>query len=228
MSNADQPEEPAEGEEGLLGEDPDSGGHVFVKDGRFGPYVQLVPEGGGRPKNVSLLQGMEPSKTTLELALKLLSLPRTLGDHPDSGEPVTAHTGRYGPYIKCGAETRSLPADISPLDVELGQALLLLAQPKKRKGQGSSKALKELDTSPVTNNVVKILEGKYGPYITDGETNVSVPKGVEPHAVEFDEALRLLAERAAKGKGKSAKSAKSTPKNDEERPPIPPSDEPPF
>lgn len=217
-------------DEDLLGTDPDTGGEVYFKDGRFGPYVQLAT-GEGKPKNVSLLNDMSPADMTLELALKLLSLPRNLGENPDSKEPVMAHTGRYGPYIKCGTETRSLPSDISPLDVELGQALLLLAQPKQRKGQGGGNAIREFgQKSPVTGNELRILEGKYGPYITDGETNASVPKGSDPQEVTFDDAVTLLATRAARGKGKKkSPKKKAAPAADPAPAPrIEPSDEPPF
>ncbi len=198
-----------EADEESLGVDDATGGTVFVKEGRFGPYVQLVLDDGSRPKNASLLPSMNPSDVTLETALKLLALPRELGEHPDAKQPVTAHNGRYGPYIKCGSETRSLPSDISPIEVELGQALLLLAQPKKGGKGGSRPPIKDFGKpSPVTGNTLQILDGKYGPYITDGTTNVSVPKAREPQELEFDEALTMLAERAAKRPSKKKRAAK--------------------
>ncbi len=195
LEQAKQVEEP-------LGICPDTHKPVFIKQGRFGPYVQL---GSGdddeKPKNASLLKGMEPSDVNLQVALKLLSLPRALGDHSQSGEPVVAHNGRFGPYVKCGTETRSLPAGVSPLEVTLDKALELLAQPKTG-GRGRAapqEPIKVFDASPVTGQPIKLLEGRYGPYVADGESNASLPKGTAPDALTFDQAVQLLAERAAKG-----------------------------
>src|SRR5690606_20971271 len=126
-----------------------------------------------KPQNASLLKGMDPSEVNLETALKLLSLPRELGLHPENGEPIVAHNGRYGPYVKWGSESRSLPAGLSPLDVTLEQAVQLLAQPKAgRRGfsRTPKEPLKELGESPVTGQQIQLLEGRYGPYVTDGET----------------------------------------------------------
>jgi DNA topoisomerase-1 len=160
---------------------------------------------------------MNPADVDLPTALKLLSLPRTLGVHPQSGADVVAHNGRFGPYVKCGEETRSLPADLSPLDVTLEQALHLLSQPKQHgRGRAAAKRepLKVFDASPVTGNKVQLLDGRYGPYVTDGETNASLPKGTAPEELTLPEALDLLAARAAAGppkrkaaKKKAAKSA---------------------
>jgi DNA topoisomerase-1 len=154
---------------------------------------------------------MAPADVDLALALKLLTLPRTLGEHPDSKQPVVAHNGRFGPYVKCGDETRSLPADISPLDVTLEQSLFLLAQPKTR-GRGAAakkEPLRNFDKpSPVTEKPVQILDGRYGPYLTDGDTNVSLRKGMSAEELTFDEALSMLAEKAAQGPPKKKKTPK--------------------
>jgi len=134
------------------------------------------------------------------MALRLLSLPRRLGKHPQNGQEVTAHNGRYGPYVKCGDETRSLPDDLSPLDVTLEQALQLLAQPKPpRRASRQREPIKVFDPSPVTNQPVRLLAGRYGPYVTDGQTNASLPRGSSPEAVTFEHALQLLKARAAEG-----------------------------
>jgi DNA topoisomerase-1 len=184
---------------------------VYLKVGRFGPYVQLgSPEDEEKPKNASLLKGMNPADIDLPTALKLLSLPRNLGNRPETGEPVMAYNGRFGPYVKSGEDTRSLPADISPLDVTLEQALHLLAQPKTHgRGRAAAKRepLKVFDASPVTGQKVQLLDGRYGPYVTDGETNASLPKGTAVEELTFQEALDLLAARAAAGppKRKSAR-----------------------
>jgi DNA topoisomerase-1 len=204
LDQAKQGEEP-------LGADPQTSKPVYLKTGRFGPYVQLgSPDDEEKPKNASLLKGMNPADVDIETALKLLSLPRNLGNHPEKGEPVMAFNGRFGPYIKCEAETRSLPADLSPLDVTLEQAVHLLAQPKTHgRGRAAAKRepLKVFDASPVTGQKVQLLDGRYGPYVTDGETNASLPKGTAIEELTFNEALDLLAARAAAGppKRKSAK-----------------------
>jgi DNA topoisomerase-1 len=200
----------AQGDE-PLGTDPLSGKPVYLKVGRFGPYVQRgTPDDEEKPQNASLLKGMDPKNVDLATALKLLTLPRNLGNHPEKAEAVMAHNGRFGPYIKCGTDTRSLPADLSPLDVTLEQALHLLAQPKVHgRGRAAAKRepLKVFEASPVTGEKVQLLDGRYGPYVTDGETNASVPKGSAIEELTFNEALDLLAARAAAGppKRKTAK-----------------------
>jgi DNA topoisomerase I len=198
FSHASQADEP-------LGVCPDTGKPVFLKVGRFGPYVQRgTPDDEEKPQNASLLKGMTPETIDLATALKLLTLPRNLGTHPDNSETVTAFNGRFGPYIRCGEETRSLPAGVSPLEVTFAEALELLKQPKAvRRGFGAKKEpLKVFDPSPVTKNPVQLLDGRYGQYVTDGVTNASVPKNTAPEEITFDFAVRLLAERAAAGPSK--------------------------
>jgi DNA topoisomerase-1 len=188
-----------------LGLCPETHKPVFVRVGRFGPYVQRgLPDDDAPPQNASLLRGMKPEDVDLELALKLLSLPRTLGEHPQSGLPVVAHNGRFGPYVKCGDDTRSLPDGISPLEVTLEQALQLLAQPKTRRGAAAARRepLRVFDLSPLTSNPVRLLEGRYGPYVTDGVTNASVPRGTSLEAVTLPYALELLRARAERGPAK--------------------------
>lgn len=200
-----------------LGLDPTTNQPVYLKKGRFGPYVQLGDqvEGGEKPKMASILPGMDPNQVTLETALKLLSLPRLLGAHPDTKEEVVAHNGRYGPYIKSGTETRSIPLDdMSPLDMTLDQALELLKQPKRRGRTSAPKNLKELGAHPTSGAGLVIKSGRYGPYVTDGTTNASLPRGVLPEAFTLEEAARLIDERAAAGppkKGKRRAAAKKEP-----------------
>ncbi len=185
-----------------LGYDPSSGKPVYLKTGRFGPYVQLgSPDDEEKPKNASLLKGMKPEDITVDKALALLSLPRNLGENPATGLTITAYNGRFGPYVKSGEETRSLPSDLSPLDVTFEQAIELLAQPKKqRRGFGAAKEpLKVLGTSPVTKQEVKLMEGRYGPYVTDGVTNASLPKQQVAEEATLEQALALLAARAEAG-----------------------------
>jgi len=204
----------AQGEE-PLGICPDTHKPIFLKVGRFGPYVQRgMADGDEKPQNASLLKGMKPEDVTLEVAIRLLSLPRELGNHPQTSQPVVAYNGRFGPYVKSGDETRSLPSDISPLDVTFQQAVDLLAQPKQmRRGFGAPKEpLKTFGESPVTKSPVKLLEGRYGPYVTDGTTNASLPKGAGIEELTMEQALELLAARAALGppkKGRRAKTARA-------------------
>ncbi|HMP17406.1 MAG TPA: topoisomerase C-terminal repeat-containing protein, partial [Gemmatales bacterium] len=148
-----------------------------------------------------------PADVTLELALRLLELPRKLGEHPETGKPVIAHNGRFGPYLQCDKETRSLPADVSLLDVTLEQALAILAQPKVRgRGRAAPKEpVKTLAESPITRKPVQVLDGRYGMYVTDGETNASLPKDVTPDTLTMELALQLLADRAAMGPAKRGK-----------------------
>ncbi len=202
-----------------IGSDPVTNKPIFVKNGRFGPYVQLGASDDEEKKMSSLPKGLPLADVTLELALKLLALPRTVGKHPESGEPIVASNGRFGPYIKCGTDTRSLPADMPPIDVTLEQSLELLKQPKTRgRGQAAPKEpIKTFEKSPVTDQPVKLLDGRYGPYVTDGETNASLPKSAEVESFTLEQALVLLAERAAAGppkkKGRFAKkAAKAAPK----------------
>jgi DNA topoisomerase-1 len=195
LSREQQEEEP-------LGVCPVTNKPVYLRTGRFGPYVQLgAASDGEKPKNASLPKGLNPAEVDLALALRLLALPRTLGQHPQSNEPVIAHNGRFGPFVKCGAETRSLPEGVSPMDVTLEQALALLAAPKPqgRRGRVNKEPLKVFENSPVTNQPVKLLDGRYGPYVTDGVTNATLPRDRPPSEVTLEYALQLLAERAARG-----------------------------
>ena len=199
LDKAGQSDEP-------LGICPDTHKPVFVKVGRFGPYVQRgTSEDDEKPQNASLLKGMDPEHVDLQTALKLLTLPRTLGEHPQSHEPVVAHNGRFGPYVKCGEETRSLPDGLSPLEVALEQALELLAQPKSRRGAAVRKEpVKVFDASPATGQPVRLMQGRYGPYVTDGATNASLPRGTAIEEVTFEYAVNLLQARAEAGPSKRA------------------------
>ncbi len=195
LDNAQKAEEP-------LGMCPDTGRAIYVKTGRFGPYIQRAPATeDDKPQNASLLKGMTPESIDLATAVKLLSLPRELGPQPTTGEPITVFNGRYGPYVKSGAETRSLPAEISPIDVTLEKAIELLAQPKvQRRGFGAKREpIKVLEASPITGQPIQLLDGRYGLYVTDGVTNASLPKNTTADEVLLPMALNLLAERAAAG-----------------------------
>jgi len=203
----------AQGDE-PLGICPDTHTPVFVKIGRFGPYVQRgKPEDDEKPQNASLLRGMNPEAVDLALALKLLSLPRSLGEHPQSGQPVAVHNGRYGPYVTCGEESRSLPEGLAPLEITLDQAVQVLAQPKGGRGAVRRKEpIKVFEASPVTGEKVQLLDGRYGPYVTDGKTNASLPRGTAPEEVTLEYALQLLRTRAEKGPSRRRVAKRTTKK----------------
>ncbi len=190
----------------VLGEDAESGLVVFAKNGRFGPYVQLgEPEEGSkkRPPTVSLFKSMSLDTVTLEEAQRLLSLPREVGLHPEDEVMITAQNGRYGPYLKWGKETRSLDAEEQIFTVGLDEAVRILAGPK-RKGRRSAAPLRELGTDPESGKPVVVREGRYGPYVTDGDVNASLRAGDSPVDVTLERAAELLQARrereAAKGK----------------------------
>ncbi len=184
-----------------LGEDPETGQPIYVKVGRFGPYVQLGDrsEKGDKPKMASLWKSMSPDAVTLEDALMLLSFPRELGRHPETGETITVQDGRYGPYVKMGSETRSLESQERLATITLDGAVAKLAEPKRgRRARGSSAPLAELGTHPNSGDPIQIKDGRFGPYVTDGTVNASVPKGTDPASVDLDQALELLARREEK------------------------------
>ena len=194
--------------ESPIGICPETGKPIYLKHGRFGWYVQRG-ETDDEPQNASLLTGMSERDVTLEVALQLLSLPKTLGVNPTTEEPVVASNGRFGPYIKCGNETRSIPSNLSVLSISLEEALELLAKPKYS-GRTTKKTepLKEFAVSPITGQSVKLLDGRYGPYVTDGETNASLPRGLSQDELTFEKALELLADRASKNADKPKRGAK--------------------
>ena len=181
-----------------LGADPTTGQQVYVMNGRFGAYVQLgeTPEGkkAAKPKRASLQSGMTESTVTLEEALRLLSLPRVVGLHPDDNEPITTNFGRFGPYVKHGDEFRSLESEADVFDISFDAALALIRAPKvsRRRQSAAKTVLRELTKDGAT---LKLLSGRYGPYVTDGTTNASIPKGSAPESLTFEQAVELLQAR---------------------------------
>jgi DNA topoisomerase-1 len=208
-----------------LGVHPETGESIFMSIGSYGPYVQLgeVTEENKKPKRASLPKGMKPEAVTLDLALGLLSLPRTLGQHPATGGKIQASLGRFGPYVvhdqgKEGKEYRSLKAEDDVLSVSLERALELLAQPKGRRGSrgGSKKPLRQLGLHPEDNQPVDVYEGPYGIYVKHGKLNAGLPKGETVESVTLEKAIALLEAKAAKKKtsrkstkGKAASKGKS-------------------
>ncbi|HYJ55784.1 MAG TPA: type I DNA topoisomerase [Mycobacterium sp.] len=223
-----------------LGVDPESGHEIVAKDGRYGPYVTEVlpaspeePDDGAagapakkgkkptgpKPRTGSLLRTMDLETVTLEDALRLLSLPRVVGVDPVNNEEITAQNGRYGPYLKRGNDSRSLATEEQMFDVTLEEALKIYAEPKRRGRQGAATPpLRELGNDPVSGNPMVIKDGRFGPYVTDGETNASLRKGDDVLSITDERASELLADRRSRGpvkkvakKAPAKKSAKKAP-----------------
>lgn len=215
----------------VLGVDPETGHEIVARDGRYGPYVTEVlpppPDDdpgvgakkakkptGPKPRTGSLLKSMDLQTVTLEDALRLLSLPRVVGVDPASGEEITAQNGRYGPYLKRGTDSRSLATEQQIFDVTLEEALKIYAEPKRRGRTGAAAPpLRELGNDPATGQPMVIKDGRFGPYVTDGETNASLRKGDDVLSITDERAAELLAERRARGPVKKAakKVAKKAP-----------------
>ena len=185
----------------ILGTDPDTDLAISLRVGPYGTYVQLgEPEGEAKPKRVSLPKQLDPAAVDLDLARRLLALPRSVGRHPESGQEISAGIGRYGPYLKHDKEYRSLAGDDDVLTVGLNRAVALLAEPKgKRRGAAEPRALGD---HPETGQPVRVMDGRYGPYVTHARINASLPRTLKPEDLGLEQALELLREREAKaGKG---------------------------
>lgn len=201
----------------VLGTDPTAGTTIVARTGRYGPYVtELLPEpelpegltaaerkkrlaAAPKPRTGSLFRSMQLQTVTLEDALKLLSLPRVVGVDPATGEQITAQNGRYGPYLKKGTDSRTLPSEDAIFDTTLEEALAVYAEPKRGRGAPSSAALRELGTDPVSGKPVVVKDGRFGPYVTDGETNATLRKEDAVETVTLERAAELLAEKRARG-----------------------------
>jgi DNA topoisomerase-1 len=204
----------AEGDRSI-GNDPETGKPIYVKEGRFGPYVQLGDreDGGEKPRMASLWKSMSPDSVTLENALMLLSFPKDLGTHPETGETVTVQDGRYGPYVKMGKETRSLKTQDELATITLDEAVAKLKEPKKdRRSNGAASVISDLGAHPSSGETIQVRTGRYGPYVTDGTVNATVPKGTDPEKVDLDQAVELLAKREEKlrSQGKDPRAKKKT------------------
>ena len=209
-----------------LGVDSTTGKNIYVKNGSYGPYVQLgepelTPKGnikkGGKPKMASLWPGMEVESISVDEALLLLSFPRELGKHPETGAPITAQDGKFGPYIQTEHEekrdTRSLESHEQLRTIDLAGALELFSKPRQRRGQRASAGpLAELGDSPVTGQKIVVREGRFGPYVTDGQVNATIPSHRDPQKVTFDDALEFIAarEQRMREQGKDPRAPKAT------------------
>lgn len=207
----------------VIGRNPESGKEIVAKDGRFGPYVTELepdpvetvdPKTGEvpaakktkkavvvKPRTASLFASMDLATIDLDTALALLSLPRTVGVDPETGVEILAQNGRFGPYLKRGTDTRSLTSEDQIFDIDLPAALELYAQPKYG-ARAASSALKEFDADPVSGKPIKIKDGRFGVYVTDGTTNATIPRGEEIEDIDFERAVQLLADKRAKGPAK--------------------------
>ncbi|QRY40407.1 type I DNA topoisomerase [Microbacterium hominis] len=209
----------------VLGQNPENGRDIVVKDGRFGPYLEEVlpaepePEPAPvaeaaaesapkkrvakkkveapKPRRASLFKSMSPETIDLETALKLFSLPRTVGVDPETDTPITAQNGPYGPYLKKGTDSRSLAGEDQIFDITLEQALEIYAQPKYANRAASF--LKEFEADPVSGKPIRIKDGRFGAYVTDGTTNVTIPRGQTADDITFEVAVQMLADKRAKG-----------------------------
>jgi len=189
-----------------LGVDPLTGHEIVSKEGRYGPFVtEILPDPAdgkkkAKPRTGSLFKDMSVETVTLEQAVQLLSLPRVVGADPESGEEITAQNGRYGPYLKKGTDSRSLTSEDQLFTVTLDEALEIYRQPKQRgrRAAAATPALRELGADASTGKPMVIKDGRFGPYVTDGETNASLRKGDSVEEITDERASELLAERRAK------------------------------
>jgi DNA topoisomerase-1 len=199
----------------VLGIDPKSGEEISLKSGRFGPYVQLG--NGEKPQRASIPKGFSAETMDLEKAQALLSLPREVGLHPETAKPIMAGFGRFGPYISHDGAYASLETPEDVFTVGLNRAVVLLAERKEKGGRGGrgGQALKELGPASEGGAPIKVMKGRYGPYVTDGKVNATLPKDSDPASVTLEEAVALIAARAEKGpvkkkgRGKPAPAAKA-------------------
>ncbi|WP_313280883.1 type I DNA topoisomerase [Timonella senegalensis] len=219
-----------------LGVDPASGHEIVAKTGRFGPYVtEVLPEPEfeeglsaaalkrakaalPKPRTASLFKSQSLSTITLEEALLLLSLPRVLGVDPETGTEITAQNGRYGPYLKKGTDSRTIASEEQLLTITLEEALEIYKQPKRGRGATASAPLKELGTDPTSEKPIVVKDGRFGPYVTDGTTNRTLPKDASVESITFEQAVELLAEKRAKGPVKRATKASAAKKTPAKKP----------
>jgi len=209
-----------------LGADPVTGHEIVVKAGRYGPYVvEVLPEPEldpglsaaakkkalaalPKPRTASLFKDMVPESITLEQALALMSLPRVVGVDPESGTEITAQNGRFGPYLKKGTDSRTIASEAQLFTITLDEALAIYAQPKQRGGRVAAPPLKELGLDPTSEKPIVVKDGRFGPYVTDGVTNRTLPKDISIEALTPEQAIELLAEKRAAGPAKRGAAAR--------------------
>ena len=202
------------GEDREMGIDPATGEMIWLKHGPYGPYLQLGEpvEKGQKPKRVSLPKGLEPDAVDLPLAIQLIALPREVGKHPETGSPINAGLGRYGPYVEHEKKYGRLSDWREALEVGLNRAVAVLAEAKGRGGRTAAKPLKVLGEHPDGGGEVQVLDGRYGPYVKHGKINATITKGIEPTEITMEQAVQLIADRAAKSGKKAPAKKKAAPK----------------
>ena len=201
-----EPEAPAQAEVDTVAEtvhsvDPDTGEVVDTTEKPKKKPAKKKAPAAPKPRTASLFKSMDPATVDLATALKLLDLPRVVGQDPETGVDITAQNGRYGPYLKKGTDSRSLDSEEQIFDIDMPAALEIFAQPKYGARRPSS-ALKEFDADPVSGKPIKVRDGRFGAYVTDGETNATIPRGEDVEGLDFDRAVQLLADKRAKGPAK--------------------------
>ena len=214
----------------VLGTHPETGNPIVAKNGRYGPYVtEQLPEPDidpdlsaaakkralaalPKPKTASLLKSQALDSVTLEDALQLMSLPRVVGVDPESGDEITAQNGRYGPYLKKGTDSRTLPSEEAMFTVTLDEALEIYKQPKRGRGRTATPPLRELGDDPNSGKPIQVKDGRFGAYVTDGETNRTLPRDVTPESITAERAIELLAEKRAQGPAKKRTTRSTTAK----------------
>ncbi len=212
----------------VLGTDPTTGTQIVARNGRYGPYVtEVLPEpeldpglsaaarkkalaAQPKPRTASLFKSMQLATVTLDDALRLLSLPRVVGVDPESGAEITAQNGRYGPYLKKGTDSRTLASEEQLFTITLDEALAIYAQPKRGRGQTATPPLRELGDDPTSGKPIVVKDGRFGAYVTDGETNRTLPRDVTPESITPEQAVELLAEKRAAGPAKKRTTARKT------------------
>ena len=212
----------------VLGNDPTTGTQIVARNGRYGPYVtEVLPEpeldpglsaaarkkalaAQPKPRTASLFKSMQLATVTLDDALRLLSLPRVVGVDPESGAEITAQNGRYGPYLKKGTDSRTLASEEQLFTITLDEALAIYAQPKRGRGQTATPPLRELGDDPTSGKPIVVKDGRFGAYVTDGETNRTLPRDVTPESITPEQAVELLAEKRAAGPAKKRTTARKT------------------
>ena len=190
-----------------LGEDPETGLAVMLRNGRFGPYLQLGPDpekGGEKPKRASIPKGWTVDQIDLEAALKLLSLPREIGTHPETGKAIIAGIGRYGPFVENAGKYANLDSVDEVFTVGANRAISLLAEKKSGRGRAAPAALKELGEHPSESGTITVRSGRYGPYVNHGKVNATLPRNIKPEDVTLEQAVELLAEKAGRAPAKKA------------------------
>jgi DNA topoisomerase-1 len=196
--------------DGQIAIDPDSGKPITLKDGRFGLYLEMELEGEDKPKRASIPKGWDPHALTEDQAIKLMSLPRLVGEHPDDGQPITAAIGRYGPYVHHEKTYANLANVEEVFEIGLNRAVSVIADKRANPGRRGSTATALKELGEHDGKPVRIMSGRYGPYVKYEKINATLPKGTEPETLTLEQAMELVEAKAAKGGKKKPAAKKKT------------------